>query len=230
MGARNVSVAFTRWGHLPHAQFKLLVGMALQALDTGSDEGRPPRVYFGGEEGLIAILGRSRSTTYEVLAALKAAGAIEVLESGRQSHRAVYRLALDPFTKGPDVPDATAEAQRPGLPDATGSVSSGRKASGSSGRTGSGSSGPLGTTQGATGKSRPGQTSSPSATTEGATTVGAKTDSPLDYDTAYQIVQAALGIEAASARIVELTVAGTDYETAMATLAQEVQSGKAGKR
>jgi DNA-binding transcriptional ArsR family regulator len=47
-----------------------------------------------------------------------------------------------------------------------------------------------------------------------------KTD--FDYSTAQQIVQAALGIEQAAARIRELTADGTDYTAAMVTLAHQI--------
>lgn len=97
MGARNVSAAYVLWAHLDHAPFRLLVGMALQSLDQASPEGRPARTWFGGEEALTELLGRSRRMTYKALAALRASGAIEVVEVGRNRHRAVYRLHLDPM-------------------------------------------------------------------------------------------------------------------------------------
>lgn len=97
MGAKNVSAAYVLWAHLDHAPFRLLVGMALQSLDQASPEGRPARTWFGGEEALTELLGRSRRMTYKALAALRASGAIEVVEVGRNRHRAVYRLHLDPM-------------------------------------------------------------------------------------------------------------------------------------
>lgn len=97
MGARNVSAAFAMWAHLDHAPFRVLVGMALMSLDQASAEGRPARVYFGGEEALVELLGRSRSAAYKALGALRKAGAVEVLDVGRKGHRAVYKLALDPL-------------------------------------------------------------------------------------------------------------------------------------
>jgi hypothetical protein len=97
MGARNVSAAFTLWAHLDHAPFRLLVGMALQSLDQPSAEGRPARVYFGGEDALVELLGRSRSPVYKALRALKKEGAVDVIDVGRKGHRAVYKLALDPL-------------------------------------------------------------------------------------------------------------------------------------
>lgn len=97
MGAKNVSACFVLWSHLDHAPFRLLLGMALQSLDQASAEGRPARTWFGGEEALTELLGRSRRMTYKALAALRASGAIEVVEVGRARHRAVYKLHLDPL-------------------------------------------------------------------------------------------------------------------------------------
>lgn len=211
MGARNVGSAFTAWADLPHAPFRLLVGMALQALDAPTKEGRPARVYFGGEDGMVDILGRSRSQMYEALARLREVGAVTILEAGRSRHRAVYLLNLDPF-------------QGPGNPDAIGSRKPGRQGSGKPGHTGSRKPGPLGRTEGATGKSRPGETSPPEVPHQAAGPAEDKAD--IDYSTASQIVQAALGIEAAAARIRELAVDGTDYTTAMVTLAHQITEAK----
>jgi hypothetical protein len=115
MGARNVSACFTLWPHLPHGPFRLLVGMALQSLDAPSKEGRPARVFFGGEDALVDFLGEShRATAYRALSALREAGAIEVLDHGRQGHRAVYKLALTPMEsaeEGSQNRDAKAEVQ-----------------------------------------------------------------------------------------------------------------------
>src|SRR5690606_3003239 len=77
--------------------FRLLVGMAVVALDQTSPEGRPARVYFGGEQAMTELLGRSRRMTYKALAALRDAGAVELLDAGRNGHRAVYRLQRDPL-------------------------------------------------------------------------------------------------------------------------------------
>jgi len=97
MGARNVSAAFAMWAHLDHAPFRVLVGMALMSLDQTSAEGRPARVYFGGEDAMVELLGRSRAAAYRALATLKKAGAVEVVDAGRSGHRAVYKLRLDPL-------------------------------------------------------------------------------------------------------------------------------------
>ena len=207
MGARNVGSAFAMWAHLPHAPFRLLVGMALQSLDATTSDGRPARIYFGGEDGMVDILGRSRSQMYETLARLREAGAVTILEAGRSRHRAVYRLNLDPF-QGPEKPDAEV-SRKPG-----------RQASRKPGHTGSRKPGPLGSTQGTTEKSRPGETPPPKVTHQCETT--AVDNGDIDYPAASQIVQAALGIEAAAARIRDLAVDGTDYTTAMVTLAHQI--------
>jgi len=100
MGARNVSAAFAMWARLPHGAFRLLVGMALQSLDQPSKEGRPARIYYGGETAMVESFGRSPRSMYDALATLKREGAVEVIDSGRQGHRAVYKLALDPLAVG----------------------------------------------------------------------------------------------------------------------------------
>lgn len=100
MGARNIAAAYAMWGHLEHGPFRLLVGMALISLDNPTKEGRPARVYFGGEQGMVDLYGRDGRAVYNALAALRNAGAIEVIEKGRNGHRAVYRLNLNPFPGG----------------------------------------------------------------------------------------------------------------------------------
>jgi len=100
MGARNVSACYAMWQELPHPAFRLLVGMALQSLDQTSAEGRPARVWFGGQEALVEMVGRTRRPAYAALAVLREAGAIEPVDNGRLGHRAVYKLALDPMAKG----------------------------------------------------------------------------------------------------------------------------------
>ena len=58
MGAGNVGLVYARWGHLPHAPFRVLAYMALRTLDDGD----PPR-FWGGRESLAVALGRSASQT-----------------------------------------------------------------------------------------------------------------------------------------------------------------------
>lgn len=68
MGARNVSAAFAMYPDLAPLPKLLLVWMALKSLDSKSKDGRPPRVYYDGEESLIEAAGRSRSQVYAALA------------------------------------------------------------------------------------------------------------------------------------------------------------------
>lgn len=98
MGARNVSAAFAMWARLPHGAFRLLVGMALQSLDAPSKEGRPARIYYGGEAAMVEVFGRSKRSMYDALSTLRKEGAVEVIDTGRHGHRAVYRLELDPLS------------------------------------------------------------------------------------------------------------------------------------
>jgi len=151
MGARNVSAAYVLWGHLDHAPFRLLVGMALQSLDQQGKTGRPPRVWFGGQDALVDMLGRSRTQAYEALKKLREAGAIEVIDAGRIDHRAVYRLVLD----------ASAVSGLPGLNSVR--VTRTKRVPPTRNR-GSGTPGPLGTTEESTAESRLGKTS-PEVTT-----------------------------------------------------------------
>lgn len=103
MGARNVIACFTTWSHLDHAPFRLLVGMAVQALDDTSDKGRPPRVWFGGEDALTELVGRSPRQAYRALKTLREVGAIESVDTGRNGHRAVYNLHLDAVDTQPSL-------------------------------------------------------------------------------------------------------------------------------
>lgn len=46
------------WGHLPAGPYKLLVRMALSALDTSTDPAKPPAHYWKGWRDLGTALGR----------------------------------------------------------------------------------------------------------------------------------------------------------------------------
>jgi hypothetical protein len=107
MGARNVSAVFALWPTLPPLPKVLLLGMALQSLDAPSADGRPARVFFGGQDALVEFGGRSRTAAYRALKTLREHGAVEVLDAGRNGHRAVYRLALDPLAEGSQNRDAS---------------------------------------------------------------------------------------------------------------------------
>lgn len=58
MGARLVGEVSDHWGHLPAGPYKLLVRMAVSALDTPGKDGRPARVYWKGWADLAIALGR----------------------------------------------------------------------------------------------------------------------------------------------------------------------------
>lgn len=148
MGAKNVSACYVLWHHLDHAPFRLLVGMALQSLDQQGKTGRPPRIWFGGQDALVDMLGRSRTQAYEALKKLKDAGAVEVIDAGRVDHRAVYKLVLDPIAvSGLPGPKSVRVTRTKRVPPTR--------------NRGSGTPGPLGTTEEGTAESRLGETSSP---------------------------------------------------------------------
>jgi hypothetical protein len=101
VGARLVSLALARWTHVSDRAFRLLVRMALTALDESS-KGAPAGIYFGGRDLLAMTLrneGGNPQTRYRavkrLLAELIEAGAIERAHAGRVGQNAVYRLTLD---------------------------------------------------------------------------------------------------------------------------------------
>lgn len=148
MGAKNVSACYVLWSHLDHAPFRLLVGMALQSLDHQGKTGRPARIWFGGQDALVDMLGRSRTQAYEALKKLKDAGAVEVIDAGRVDHRAVYKLVLDPLAvSGLPGPKSVRNTRTKRVPPTR--------------NRGSGTPGPLGTTEEGTAESRPGDKSLP---------------------------------------------------------------------
>ena len=58
MGARLVGEVSDHWGHLPAGPYKILIRMAVAALDTPGKDGRPARVYWKGWADLAVGLGR----------------------------------------------------------------------------------------------------------------------------------------------------------------------------
>ena len=58
MGSRLAREVSDNWGHLPAGPYKLLMRMALVALDTSSDPAKPPEHYWKGWADLAAALGR----------------------------------------------------------------------------------------------------------------------------------------------------------------------------
>jgi hypothetical protein len=110
VGAELVSLALAHWTHVSDRAFRVLIRMSLTALDK-PNKGRPAAVYHGGRE-LLAMTLRSKKGTVrtqnrmvqEALAELSEQGAIRHLQSGWAGQKAVYRLTLDPVSKG--VPHA----------------------------------------------------------------------------------------------------------------------------
>lgn len=192
MGARNVSAAFLLWGHLPALPRLVLVFMALTALDQKGKDGRPPRVYFGGEDELLTVA--PRASLYRALATLRTAGAIEVLEKGRAGHRAVYRLRLDTLEAAPQGP--VDETQQ-------GPVDETQEGPGN-GTHRVPEMGPLGTTKESTKESREGETSRNATTYVPAADVAAKAE--MSHEEAHKLLTQRLGIVGA----IEAAQAHTD--------------------
>jgi hypothetical protein len=116
MGASLVGAAFARWTHVSDTAFRVLIRMALTALDSPSADGKnPAATYWGGRDLLAMSLRRAwpegddeRSANARknihrdvrrALGELVKEGAIEVLDTGRavrQGNRQVYRLCLLP--------------------------------------------------------------------------------------------------------------------------------------
>lgn len=112
MGAALAVRVYVQWKHLPDRPFRVLVRMALMALDDDPD----PK-YFGGRELLIDALGldpakgtSGRMATRAVSDLVKA-GAIERTKSG--GRRMEYTLTLDrkpaPVVPLPVAPPAPAK-------------------------------------------------------------------------------------------------------------------------
>jgi hypothetical protein len=114
MGAQLVAQALAYWADLPDRQFRILVRMALTALDS-PDDGKAAATYFGGHELLARALGcpypdgdsdearKARATVLRhvrgEVAALRKAGACTVVDTGRavrHGHSQTYLLTLGP--------------------------------------------------------------------------------------------------------------------------------------
>lgn len=121
MGAGNVKAAYAHWGHLDHAPMRVLVFMAVTALDETE-----PR-FWGGREVLSCALGRivADDTTTDpteiaerraafkaldrTLAALQKAGAISVVSRPCRGRNAVYGLNLAASQRTPVSGDQSSE-------------------------------------------------------------------------------------------------------------------------
>ncbi|MFI5883410.1 hypothetical protein [Streptomyces sp. NPDC051554] len=131
MGAQLVALVLLKWKHLNDTAFRILVRMALTALDHEKDD-NPAHLYFGGHELLAMALRRSfpegdseqaRKARQNILRDVRRSvkelteqGAIEVVDTGRvvrQGEAKTYRLTLwreggvlDPSSGGVDTPSS----------------------------------------------------------------------------------------------------------------------------
>jgi hypothetical protein len=100
MGANLVTQVLAHWTHVSDRAFRVLVRMAVTALDKPKD-GKPANIYHGGRE-LLAMSLRSEKGSLDTrhrsvkraVAELSEAGAIQHLRSGWAGQNAVYRLTL----------------------------------------------------------------------------------------------------------------------------------------
>lgn len=58
MGSHLARAVSDNWGHLPAGPYKLLMRMALSALDTSNDPSKPPAHYWKGWRDLAKALDR----------------------------------------------------------------------------------------------------------------------------------------------------------------------------
>lgn len=102
MGMKLVGMALTKWApHVPDRAFRVLVRMAMTALDEGTEE-VPPNLYFGGKDLLLAVLRGERTGTLKSLERsleravkdLVELGAIERTNRAFFGERACYKLTL----------------------------------------------------------------------------------------------------------------------------------------
>lgn len=116
MGARLVSLALARWSHVSDRAFRVLVRMALTALDDPTP-GSGAGLYFAGQDLLAMTLRNCGGKRESVLRSVRLAidelideGAIERTKAGRSGQNAVFHLTI----AGPrriDRPDFTADRQ-----------------------------------------------------------------------------------------------------------------------
>lgn len=119
MGANLVAQVLTRWTHVSDRAFRVLVRMALTALDKPKDDA-PAATYFAGRELLAMTLrteGGTEQSRYravaKVIAELIEARAIERTDSGRTGHNAVYRLTLGATESAAETPDQGGQLSHP---------------------------------------------------------------------------------------------------------------------
>ena len=114
MGASLAKEALVRFPDIGYDALRVLMSMALHALDQPSEDGTPPRLYFGGADALLLVLRphlpddrRKRAAAKRDLARvmedLVAAGAVSrVGGKARAENRQTWRLVLKPT--GNDLP------------------------------------------------------------------------------------------------------------------------------
>lgn len=100
MGASNVAQVLSHHADLPDAPFRVVVQMALLALDKE----RPPK-YWGGRDHLVRAMGRGEDPSEADYRALKRAiqvltrrGVVAVDKHAGPGHSTVYSLHLGPVT------------------------------------------------------------------------------------------------------------------------------------
>jgi hypothetical protein len=100
MGAHLVTQALAHWTHLSDRAFRVLVRMAVTALDKPQN-GNPANIYRGGRELLAMSLRSDKGTertrnraVAKAVAELTEAGAIEHIVTGWAGQNAAYRLTL----------------------------------------------------------------------------------------------------------------------------------------
>lgn len=92
MGRANAEWIYTRWGHLPHRAFRMLVFMALITRDADVTP-----CYYGGRDPLAEAIGAKPDqagydAVKEVLRTLRTAGAITQTRAGSRGRNAEYAL------------------------------------------------------------------------------------------------------------------------------------------
>lgn len=114
MGAQLVAAVLANWTHVSDIEFRILVRMALTALDHPKGD-KPASLYFGGHEALALALRRPFPTgddeasekarsnilrdVRRAIASLIKQGAIESIGGGRAGRRSEYRLLLMPTSR-----------------------------------------------------------------------------------------------------------------------------------
>lgn len=122
MGARLVQLALMRWSHVSDRAFRVLVRMALTALDEPQN-GQQAGLYFGGRDLLATVIRSGEDVKREVVyrtvskavAELIEVGAIERTNVARSGEKQVYSLRLESMPIKPQgVPSGHAQGVSPG--------------------------------------------------------------------------------------------------------------------